>query len=310
MALRERAAATPALSRPIVGSALTRLLDRESVLGPVLLLPTALILLVFVAYPFAYGVWLSLNDARVGQEWTFVGPKHFVDLIGDTIFLQTVRNTFVYTGVTTVLKLVLGLAMAVLLSQSIPLKRFVRAGMLLPFIIPTVLSTLAWLWMFDSTYSVFNWMLEGLGLKGPIWLGDGSWPMTSIIIVNVWRGVPFYAICFLAGMQVISQDLYEAAAIDGATAWQRFRHITLPLLRPVITVVLLLSTILTFADFQIVYVLTRGGPANTTHLFATYAYQVGLVAGQIGVGAAISPFMFPLLCLVVFLTLWSLRQRE
>jgi multiple sugar transport system permease protein len=286
------------------------LLEREEVLGYLLMLPALGLLTVFVVYPFLYGIWLSLTDSRIGVPGNFVGLRNFLELTGDSIFQQTFRNTFLYTGVTTVFKLIFGLAVAVLLNNTFPLKRFVRAAVLLPWIVPTVLSALAWLWMFDSTFSVINWVLARFGIKGPVWLGTNPWPMVSLMAVNIWRGTPFYAISFLAGMQVINQELYEAAAIDGAGRWQMFRHITLPLLKPVIIIVLLLSVILTFSDFQLIYVLTRGGPANSTHLFATLAYQVGLPSGQIGLGAAISLFIFPALCVAVFLTLWYMRRQE
>ncbi len=286
------------------------LLEREAVLGYLLMLPALALLTVFVLYPFLYGIWLALTDSRIGVPGDFVGLRNFLELTQDSIFQQTFRNTFLYTGVTTVFKLIFGLAIAALLNNTFPLKRFVRAAVLLPWIVPTVLSALAWLWMFDSTFSVINWVLARFGIKGPVWLGNNPWPMISLMAVNIWRGTPFYAISFLAGMQTINQELYEAAAIDGASRWQMFRRITLPLLKPVITIVLLLSVILTFSDFQLIYVLTRGGPANSTHLFATLAYQVGLPSGEIGRGAAISLFIFPALCVTVFLVLWYMRRQE
>jgi multiple sugar transport system permease protein len=183
---------------------------------------------------------------------------------------------------------------------------------LLPFIIPTVLSTFAWKWMFDPTFSVLNYVLWHLGLiKGRInWLGDPGLAMFSVIIVNVWRGVPFYAISLLAGLQTISPELHEAAAIDGARAWARFRHVTWPLLLPVTLVIVLFSVIQTFADFQLVYVLTGGGPANATQLFATYAYQLGIGTGLLSQGAAISLAIFPILLLVVIVQLVYIRKAE
>jgi multiple sugar transport system permease protein len=300
-------------------------LNNERALGYALLAPAIILLVVFVAYPFFFGTYISLTDARIGRPGEFVGLGNFSDLLSDPIFRQTVGNSFFYTIFTTIFKLAIGMLMAVLLNQAFPLKRFVRAAVLLPWIIPTVLSTLAWLWMFDSTYSVINRVLKDwFSIQGPGWLSDSifawrladmtlfrlTWPMISIGIVNIWRGVPFYAISFLAGMQTISQELYEAAIVDGANAWNRFWRITLPLLRYVITIVLLLSIILTLADFQIVYVLTRGGPANSTHLFATYAFQLAVPSTELGLGAAVSMYMFPILALVVFLTLVSLRREE
>jgi len=188
----------------------------------------------------------------------------------------------------------------------------VRAFILLPFIIPTVLSTLAWKWMFDPTFSVFNWLFWKLSIISSRinWLGDPDLAMTSISIVNIWRGVPFYAISLLAGLQTINPDLHEAAAIDGANRWHRFWYVTWPLLLPVTMVVVLFSVIQTFADFQLVYVLTGGGPANATQLFATYAYQIGIGTGLLSEGAAISLAMFPALLLVVVFQLWYIRRVE
>jgi multiple sugar transport system permease protein len=290
----------------------TRLLEDERWLAAFLLLPTAVLLGLFIAYPFVKGVLLSVTDARVGVPGNFIGLQNFVALANDSIFLEAVWNTFLYTGVTTVFKLALGLWLALLLNRHFKGKALTRAFVLLPFIIPTVLSTFAWKWMFDPTFSVINWSLYRLGIiHGRInWLGDPQLAMISIIIVNVWRGVPFYAISLLAGLQTISPELQEAAAIDGARPWQRFWHVTWPLLLPVTMVVVLFSIIQTFADFQLVYVLTGGGPANATHLFATYAYQVGVGTGLLSEGAAISLAMFPALLVVVIVQLLYIRRVE
>jgi len=292
--------------------AITRLLEDERWLALVLLLPTVLLLAVFIAYPFVIGVELSVTDAKVGVPGSFVGLHNFAVLANDSIFRTAVWNTFVYTGVTTVFKLALGLWLALLLNRHFKGKALTRAFVLLPFIIPTVLSTFAWKWMFDPTFSVINWSLFQLGLiHGRInWLGDPGLAMVSIIIVNVWRGVPFYAISLLAGLQTISPELHEAAAIDGARPWQRFWHVTWPLLLPVTMVVVLFSIIQTFADFQLVYVLTGGGPANSTQLFATYAYQIGVGTGLLSQGAAISLAMFPVLLVVVIIQLLYIRRVE
>jgi multiple sugar transport system permease protein len=307
-------AATAALPRPRVSPArgLGRLLEDERSLAYLLLAPTALILTMFIAYPFLRGVWLAVTSATVGDPGEYVGMKNFQRAWNDTIFHRTAINTFVYTGVTTVFKLALGMWLALLLNREFRAKRYARAFILLPFIIPTVLSTLAWQWMFDPTFSVINWCLWQLGLitQRINWLGDEYLALISIIVVNVWRGVPFYAISLLAGLQTVNPELQEAAAIDGATAWQRFWRITWPLLLPVTMVVVLFSVIQTFADFQLVYVLTRGGPANATHLFATYAYQIGVGAGLLGQGAAISLALFPVLFVVVVLQLWYIRRTE
>ncbi|MBI3325989.1 MAG: sugar ABC transporter permease [Nitrospinae bacterium] len=286
-------------------------LERDSFLGYALVAPALLILTLFIAYPFVLGIRMSLSHWLVGQEPTFVGLQNFVRNADSTIFTRTVQNTFIYTAAATVLKLAFGMALALVLNNTFRGKGMVRAAFLLPWIIPTVLSTLAWLWMFDATFSVINWCLRYVGLvqRGINWLGDPVLAMLSIIVVNSWRGVPFFAISLLAGLQTISPELYEAAAIDGANAAQRFRYITLPMIKPVLLVVLLFSIIWTFADFQLVYVLTRGGPANSTHLFATLAYQVGVVSGSLGEGAAVSLTLFPILVVVVVVLLFYLRKE-
>jgi multiple sugar transport system permease protein len=290
----------------------TRLLEDERWLAVVLLLPTVILLGLFIAYPFVKGVLLSVTDAKVGVPGHFVGLENFDKLWNDSIFRVAVRNTFVYTIVTTIFKLALGLWLAMLLNRHFKGKALTRAFILLPFIIPTVLSTFAWKWMFDPTFSVINWTLFRLSIiTGRVnWLGDPDLAMLSIIIVNVWRGVPFYAISLLAGLQTISPELQEAAAIDGARPWQRFWHVTWPLLLPVTMVVVLFSVIQTFADFQLVYVLTGGGPANATQLFATYAYQIGVGTGLLSEGAAISLAMFPVLLIVVVVQLLYIRRVE
>jgi multiple sugar transport system permease protein len=289
-----------------------RLLEDERWLAFVLLAPTMVLLGMFIAYPFVRGILLAVTNARVGVPGDFVGFANFGKIWNDGIFRTAVYNTFLYTGVTTVFKLGLGLWLAMLLNRHFKGKAFTRAFILLPFIVPTVLSTFAWKWMFDPTFSVINWVFFKLSLlSGRInWLGDPDLAMISIIVVNIWRGVPFFAISLLAGLQTINPELNEAAAIDGAKPWQRFRHITWPLLLPVTMVVMLFSVIQTFADFQIVYVMTGGGPANATHLFATYAYQIGVGTGLLSEGAAISLAMFPILFLVVVVQLLYIRRVE
>jgi multiple sugar transport system permease protein len=291
---------------------ITRLLEDERRLAFCLMLPTIVLLGLFIAYPFVKGIELSVTDTTVGVPGKFVGLDNFKKIWSDDIFHVAVWNTCLYTFVTTIVKLALGLWLALLLNRNFKGKAFMRAFILLPFIIPTVLSTFAWKWMFDPTFSVLNYVLWHLGLiHGRInWLGDPALAMISVIIVNVWRGVPFYAISLLAGLQTISPELHEAAAIDGARAWARFRHVTWPLLLPVTLVIVLFSVIQTFADFQLVYVLTGGGPANATQLFATYAYQLGIGTGLLSQGAAISLAIFPILLLVVIVQLVYIRKAE
>ena len=225
-------------------------------------------------------------------------------------FQQTLKNSFVYTGSATVFKLGLGLGLALVMNQAFPFRAIIRASVLLPYIVPTALSTLAFVLIFHATLTPLPWLFRPLGIPFPAsgFLGDPALAMASVIFVNIWRGTPF-AISLLAGLQPIPQDLYEAASIDGANAWDRFWHITIPLLLPVLTIVMLFSIIQTFSDFQIVQVLTRGGPTDTTHLFGTLSYQIGLQGGRLGQGAAVSLFMLPFLGLLVIAQLWYTRRN-
>jgi multiple sugar transport system permease protein len=307
------AAAQPAAARArSAGRGLGQAFEDERVLGACLLLPSVVLLALFIAYPFAKGVWISLTSATVGDAGVFIGLANFQRLYDDTIFRQAAWNTVAYTAVATVGKLALGMWLALLLNRRFRGQRLVRASMLLPFIIPTVLSTFAWKWMFDPTFSVLNWSLFQMGFITTRigWLTDPVLALGSVVVVNIWRGMPFYAITLLAGLQTVNPELHEAAAIDGANGWQRFWRITWPLLLPVTMVVTLFSVIQTFADFQLVYVLTGGGPANSTHLFATYAYQIGIITAKIGEGAAASLAMFPVLFLIVIVQLWYIRRVE
>jgi multiple sugar transport system permease protein len=285
---------------------------REWLLAFCLIMPAVTMLTVFVAYPFLRGIYLSFLDSVVGREGEWVGFKNYIKLFNDGIFHRAAANTFIYTIIATILKLGIGMAVALMLNNIIRFKRVLRASMLLPWIVPTVLSALAWKWMFDPTFSIINWIFYNLGFIDVrvAWLGSPLGAMASVIIVNTWRGMPFFAITLLAGLQTINPSVQEAAAIDGATPWQRFRFVTWPLLKPVTMVVVLFSVIMTFADFQLVYILTGGGPSNSTHLFATYAYQLAIATGLIGEGAAASLCMFPILFLVVIGQLWYIRRGD
>jgi multiple sugar transport system permease protein len=270
-----------------------------------------LFLAALVGYPFCYGILLSLQDRPVAHTGTFIGLKNFATNFNDPIFWRVALNTFVYTAVATLLKMVGGLALALAMNQQFPLKNLMRALMLLPFIVPTVLSTVAWMWILDPAFSVLNWLLVAVGVPkpGPSWLGNPMLAMLSIIMINAWRGLPFYGITLLAGLQTVPPELYEAATIDGASGWQRFRYVTLPLLQPIILIVTLFSVIFTFADFQLVYVLTHGGPQNATQLFATYAFDIAMGAGQLGLGASVALAMLPALALlIVALTIYLRRE--
>jgi multiple sugar transport system permease protein len=287
-------------------------LNREGILGPLFVTPALLLLLVLVAYPFCMALYFSLSDAFIGRPSHLIGIRNFVNLWESDAFRQTFQNAFVFTGISVAVKLVLGIALALLLNQQLWFKRLIRGAVLLPWVIPTALSTLGWWWMFNSLYSVVNWTgiaLDFMNAPGPNWLGQKYYAMTAVIVVNIWRGLPFFAITILAGLLAIPKELYEAAEADGAGPVRRFWYITLPLLKPVLGIVILFSTIFTFSEFNIVYVLTHGGPINSTHLFATLARQVGLETGRIGEGAAISLYLFPVLVFVVWAQLKSVRRE-
>jgi multiple sugar transport system permease protein len=285
--------------------------QREQVMGYTLIAPAFLLLGVLVAWPFVMALYFSVTDSWVGQPGSFIGLRNFWNLLHDGIFRQTLRNSFEFTFTAVLFKTVLGMGLALLLFRTVKFKKWVRGAVLLPWVIPTALSTLGWWWMFDSLYSVINWTLVNLGILnvGPNWLGTPALAKSAVITVNVWRGIPFFAITILAGLVSIPSELYEAAKTDGAGAVAQFWYITLPMLKPVLAIVVLFSTIFTFSDFNIVYVLTRGGPVNTTHLFATLANQIGLQSGKIGEGAAVSLFMFPILVMVVYFQLRFIRKE-
>jgi multiple sugar transport system permease protein len=288
------------------------LLDHERILGPLFITPALILILLLVAYPFCMALYFSLSNAFIGRPSRFIGIENFLRLWESDAFRQTFQNAFVFTGASVAVKLVLGIALALLLHQQLWCKRLIRGAILLPWVIPTALSTLGWWWMFNSLYSVVNWTGIALGLMaapGPNWLGQSYYAMAAVITVNIWRGLPFFAITILAGLVAIPRDLYEAAETDGAGPWSRFWYVTLPMLRPVLAVVVLFSTIFTFSDFNIVYVLTRGGPINSTHLFATLSRAVGIDSGRTGEGAAISLYLFPLLVMVVWAQLRFVRKQ-
>jgi len=305
--------ATLARPAPVEGRPVTLrgLLEREGVFSWLMLAPGVLFLLAFVAYPFFYGIFLSLQDRRVASEGVFVGLANFRTLVRDAVFWQVTGNTLKYVAITTVLKLTGGLAMALVVNQRFRGRNLVRAALLLPFIVPTALSTVAWMWILDPTFSVVNWLLVHGGLisSGYSWLGNASLAMWSLIVVNTWRGMPFYGITLLAGLQTISPDLYEAASIDGASTVQRFLYVTLPVIKPVLVIVTMFSVIFTFGDFQLIYALTHGGPANATHVFSTWSFDIGMSAGLLGMGAAVALAILPaLVVLIIGLTIYLRRE--
>jgi multiple sugar transport system permease protein len=296
------------------GYAWDRLMTNRNWLGFWFMLPAAAFLVLFLAYPLGLGVWLSFTDARIGRVGEFVGAENYTWLWDDDVFWLSVFNTFLYTAVASVFKFAIGLYLALLLNKHMPFKAIIRAVVLIPFIVPTVLSAIAFWWIFDTQFSILTWMLQGIGaIAGDHqinWLGDANMARASVIFANIWRGVPFVAITLLAGLQTVPGSLYEAATIDGANRWQLFRHVTYPLLTPIIAVVMTFSVLFTFTDFQLIWVLTRGGPFNATHLMATLSYQRAILGGYLGEGAAIATAMIPFLLAAIMFSWFGLQRRK
>jgi len=288
-----------------------KLQNSRNALGFVFMFPAALLLVLFLTYPLGLGVWLGFTDAKVGRPGEWVGLENYQFLWGDAVTRLALFNTMFYTIIASVLKFFLGLWLAILLNERLPFKTFFRAVILLPYIVPTALSAIAFWWIYDAQFSVISWVLVKLGLIDRYidFLGDPWNARISVIAANVWRGVPFVAITLLAGLQTISPSLYEAAAIDGASGWQRFRFITLPLLTPIIAVVMTFSVLFTFTDFQLIYVITRGGPLNATHLMATLSFQRAISGGALGEGAAIAIAMVPFLLAAILFSFFGLQRR-
>ena len=276
------------------------------------MLPAAGFLIMFLAYPLGLGVWMSFTDVRIGRGGVFIGLENYDWLWDDSVFWLSVFNTLLYTIVASFIKFGLGLYLALLLNRSMPFKALIRAAVLIPFIVPTVLSAIAFWWIYDSQFSIISWSLRHMGLidHNINFLGDSSWARASVIIANIWRGVPFVAITLLAGLQTVSPSLYEAATLDGASNWQRFRFITYPLLTPIIAVVMTFSVLFTFTDFQLIWALTRGGPVNATHLMATLSYQRGILSGRLGEGAAIATAMIPFLLAAITISWFGMQRRK
>jgi multiple sugar transport system permease protein len=288
-----------------------RLLEDRHFLGLVFMLPAAVLLLLFLTYPLGLGTWLGFTDTKIGRDGVFVGIENFQFLWGDEVTRLALFNTLFYTTVASVIKFGLGLWLALLLNKHLPFKSFIRAIVLLPFIVPTALSAIAFWWIYDAQFSIVSWTLLKLGVIDRYidFLGEPWLARFSTIAANIWRGVPFVAICLLAGLQTISPSYYEAASLDGASDWQQFRYVTLPLLTPIIAVVMTFSVLFTFTDFQLIYVLTRGGPLNATHLMATLSFQRAIPGGSLGEGAAIATAMVPFLLAAILVSYFGLQRR-
>ena len=293
-------------------SRFSRLMNNRNFLGFLFMLPLALLLLVFLTYPLGLGVWLGFTDEKIGRPGIFIGLENYESLFNDRVFWKSVFNTVLYTVVASVFKFGLGLWLAIIMNNKIPFQAIIRAVVLLPWIVPTVLSAIAFWWIYDSQFSIISWSLVRMGLIDTYidFLGEPNLARASVIAANVWRGIPFVAISLLAGLQTISPSLYEAAVLDGASRWQQFRYVTFPQLTPIIAVVMTFSVIFTFSDFQLIYVLTRGGPLNATHLMATLAFQRAIPGGNLGEGSAIATAMIPILFAAIVISFFGVQKRK
>ena len=295
------------------GAFISRLFYRESTLGPILLSPGFIFLAVMMAYPFVYAVFLSFTDKVTGGTPTFNGLENYQKLFSTDLFRKTVVNSIVYTVFALLLKFLGGLGLASILNRPFIGLRYAKALMLLPWIMPTVFSTMIWQWILAPGFSVANVVLvDKLRLFAePLpFLRDETFAMASLIGINIWRGLPFFGITFLAAIQGVSTEILEAAKIDGASPWVAFWRVTFPIILPVVIVVVLISTIGTLGDFDLPYLLTRGGPNNSTTLFSLTAFTLTFNSGLIGIGAAVTMTMFPLLLVLIVSSLIMVRRRQ
>ena len=297
----------PAMSqaRP---SSMKRLMRRRSTIAFLMCLPLIAIVVSLVIYPALYAIYLSMLNKRMTK---FVGIGNFTYLLNRPTFQMVIFQSVFFAVTAVILKAMIGFVLAHLM-HNIPSRRqrIWRGLLLVPWVIPLAMSTLGWWWLFDPSYSAFNWVINAFGGPSIPWLGSTWWARFSVILVNTWYGAPFFLIMYLAALKSVPEQLYEAASIDGAGFWQKLFHITLPMMRNVIAITMLFSLIITFANFDIVRILTNGGPQDQTHLFATYAFQVGIQSGDIPLGAAVSLFMLPILAVFAFFVLRGVTQRS
>jgi multiple sugar transport system permease protein len=291
------------------------LLDRAELVGPLFIAPAIIYVFVLVALPFCLAIYYSVSAYTIfDPNYRFVGLKNFIDVTHSEIFRRTLVNTLVFTIGAQIIGLLLGKIGAMLLMQEFHGRGIARALVVLPWAVPISLATIAWLWMFDSLYSVINWTLIAAGLidaaNRPQWLGQEDLAMIAVVVVHAWRLFPFGVVIFLAGFTSVPQDVLDAATVDGAGFWRRNYQIILPIIAPIILIALIFGTVFTFTDLSVVYLLTKGGPINSTQVLGTYAFQVGILSGDVAHGAAICLFLFPFLLIAVILLLRSLRRRE
>jgi multiple sugar transport system permease protein len=282
-------------------------------LGAALLLPAVVYIAALVGLPFFLALFYSVSDVKVASdEIHFVGLRNFADVLATPAFRRALRNSFVFTVLSQVFVLAGATTLALALKEAFRTRRVVRFLILLPWVAPISLGSIGWKWLLDSIYSVFNWFLTRLHLveTPPMWLGEPGLAMASVVLVHTWRMLPFATVVLLAGLTSIPRDIPEAAAMDGAGFWRTHFQITLPMIRPIILVALLFGVIFTFTDMTVVYILTRGGPYDTTQVLPSLAFFTGILGGDLSGGAAISLFLFPLLVLAAFLLLRTSRRGE
>lgn len=288
-------------------SSLHKLMQRKSTVAFLMALPLILLIMILVAYPAGYAVYLAMLNKGMTR---FVGLGNFDFLFGRETFWMVVYQSCLFAITAVIFKAIIGFVVAHFV-HNIPSKgqRKWRGMLLVPWVIPPAMSTLAWLWLFDPSYSAFNWILAHFDIARIPWTGETGWARFSVILVNVWIGSPFFMIMYLAALKSVPEQLYEAASIDGATWWQRIWYVTLPMMRNIIAITALFSLIVTFANFDIVRVLTKGDPLNTTHVFATWAFRVGIESGDIPLGASVSLFMVPILAVAAAFILRDITKR-
>jgi multiple sugar transport system permease protein len=281
-------------------------------MGYLLVLPAVIYVLALIGFPLVLGVWYSLTNVTVAREGTFVGLRNFVEAVRDSTFRLAVRNTLIIATVATCAKITLSVALAFLMLGAFPGRQILRTLFVLPWTVPVALSTIDWRWMFHSQYSVVNWLLLRAGIidQNIQWLGTPIAAMAAVIIVSTWRAVPFGAITVLAGLTAVPSDVIDAARIDGASWWARFRNVIVPIIAPILFIALLFDLIFTLSELVVVYLLTGGGPVDQTQVMANYALQVGVTGSQLGLGAAIALFLLPLQLLLTVFALRSIARRE
>ncbi len=284
-----------------------RVWRRKSTIALAMALPLLLIVVLLVLYPSLYAFYLAMLNKSMER---FVGLANFAFLFRRETFWMVVKQSIIFAVTAVVFKALIGLFVAHMV-HNVPVKgqRKWRGMLLIPWVIPPAMSTLAWLWLFDPSYSAFNWLLQRMGMDTVPWLGDPYWARFAVILVNVWVGAPFFMIMYLAALKSVPEQLYEAAAIDGANWWQKLWFITLPMMRNIIAITVLFSLIVTFANFDIVRVLTNGGPVDQTHVFATWAFRVGIESNDIPLGACVSLFMVPILGIAAIFILRDITRR-